>query len=410
MKTKMTINAENFKRAVKAAVSCCGEYTPKVYIDIGANGGFMATDLAQFIRIGFSSIEYESEGGNDTIGIKIDEAMLKKIADIKGDNITMMYDSDYEHEVKFTNGKKILTLACSVVDNSKGSNEFNRESYLIPFEADRDKVLAVESEEMLRAIKTASVFTSKVDSRPILKGYHFNGHDNMIETIDGYRAVRKIWKTGIMDAEYFETVGEQLDNIKNIFTKDYNYISVYGAEKREVKTDFGRYKYTIFQCNYNGMNIEYAVGNISGQFHAMDKIYPTVFNTTATVKAGSIAEMCKEYKKYISAKDPVPVVFHQEGDEVYTHLKTASLAICEPTDINVLYGNISTIGFKNGFMLDVMNVFDKNEEVTIGCNSDLQPMVVENGEYFVIILPVRLKPERTNEVKREIETLRKVGA
>lgn len=61
-------------------------------------------------------------------------------------------------------------------------------------------------------------------------------------------------------------------------------------------------------------------------------------------------------------------------------------------------------------MFDVMNVFDKNEQVTIGCNNDIQPMVVDNEEYFVIILPVRLKPERTNEVRREIETLRKVGA
>lgn len=119
--------------------------------------------------------------------------------------------------------------------------------------------------------------------------------------------------------------------------------------------------------------------------------------------------MCKEYKKYISAKDPVPVVFHQEGDTVYTHLKTASIAICEPTDIKVCNGNIS-IGFKNAFILDAMNVFDKNEEVAIGCNNEINPMVIENGEYFVVVLPVRLKCGRIEEVRREIETLRKVGA
>lgn len=409
MKTTMTISAENFKRAVKAAVSCSGAYNglSDVYIDIGADGCFMATDLAQFVRIGFNPIRYE---GDTTIGVKVDESMLTKISDIKGNDITIMYDSDYEHELKVTNGKKMLTLHCAVVDNSAGSNELNRESYSIPFEMDRDKVLTIESEEMLRAVKTASVFTSKVDSRPILKGYHFNGHDNMIETIDGYRAVRKLWKTGIMDYDYFETVGEQLDNIKNIFAKGDNYISVYGVERKEVETEFGRYKYTMFQCNYNGMNIEYAVRNINGQFHPVAKAYPITFTTCATVKAGAIAEMCKEYKKYISAKDPVPVVFHQEGDTVYTHLKTASLAICEPTDIKVFCGNFPTIGFKNSFMLDVMSVFDKNEQVTIGCNNGIQPMVVDNEEYFVIILPVRLKPERTNEVKREIETLRKVGA
>ena len=409
MKTTMTISAENFKRAVKAAVSCSGAYNglSDVYIDIGADGCFMATDLAQFVRVGFNPIKYE---GDTTIGVKVDESMLTKISDIKGNDITIMYDSDYEHELKVTNGKKMLTLHCAVVDNSAGSNEFNRESYSIPFEMDRDNVLEVESEEILRAVKTASVFTSKVDSRPILKGYHFNGHDNMIEAIDGYRAVRKLWKTGIMANDYFETVNEQLDNIKNIFTKGDGYISVYGAEKKEVKTEFGRYKYTMLRSEVNGLVIEYAVRNLDGEFHPVAKAYPITFTTCATVKAGAIAEMCKEYKKYISAKDPVPVVFHQEGDVVYTHLKTASLAICEPTDIKVLCGNIPTIGFKNGFMLDVMNVFDKNEQVTIGCNNDIQPMVVDNEEYFVIILPVRLKPERINEVKREIETLRKVGA
>ena len=364
MKTTMTINAENFKRAVKAAVSCSGAYNglSDVYIDIGVDGCFMATDLAQFVRVGFNPIKYE---GDTTIGVKVDESMLTKISDIKGNDITIMYDSD--------------------------------------------NVLETECEEMLRAIKTATVFTSKTDSRPILRGYHFNGRDNMIEAIDGYRAVRKLWKTGIMANDYFETVGEQLKNIKNIFTKGDGYISVYGAEKNEVNTEFGRYKYTMFRSEVNGLVIEYAVRNLDGEFHPVGKAYPTTFTTCANVKAGAIAEMCKEYKKYISAKAPVPVVFHQEGDTVYTHLKTASMAICEPTDIKVLCGNFPTIGFKNAFMLDVMSVFDKNEQVTIGCNNEIQPMVVDNEEYFVVVLPVRLKPERTNEVKREIETLRKVG-
>ena len=160
MKTTMTITAENFKRAVKAAVSCCVYATVPalgdVYMDIGKNGAFIACDLEQYVCCSFNPLKHS----DDTIGVSVDFSMLKKIADIKGENITFTYDESAEHELRISNGKKVITLACTLVDNSAGSNDFNRETYSIPFEMDRKEIMQLDSEELLITIKNTSVLLS----------------------------------------------------------------------------------------------------------------------------------------------------------------------------------------------------------------------------------------------------------
>ena len=404
MKTTMTITAENFKRAVKAAVSCCVYATVPalgdVYMDIGKNGAFIACDLEQYVCCSFNPLKHS----DDTIGVSVDFSMLKKIADIKGENITFTYDESAEHELRISNGKKVITLACTLVDNSAGSNDFNRETYSIPFEMDRKEIMQLDSEELLVAVKNTFVFTCKTDIKPILKGYHFNGHDNVIETIDGYHCVRKDWKTGVLNSDYFETVGEKLINIKNIFNKNDGMIAVYGAESMESKLDFGKYKYTLFSLTEGDMKIEYAVRNLQGEFHNVKNSYPTTFQTYGIAKAGSLIELCKEYSKFISEKAPNPIIFHQINDVVYASLRTVSIKFCEPTEIKIDGAPLSA-GYKNAFLMEGLSVFDKNETINMKTNGNLYPLLIENNEYHVLVLPIRLTDDIISAVEKDIALL-----
>lgn len=397
MKTTMTIGAENFKRAVKAAVSCCGDghavsALSCVYMDIGRNGAFMACNLEQYVRCKFNT---NAAGGEDTIGVCVDNDLLKKIASIKGDTVTFTYDTDKERELKLSNGKKVITLACYPVDNSIGSNDFNRESFSIPFEMDRTQVMNVECEELLTAVKNLSVFRLKMDSKPILRGYHFNGEDNMIETIDGYHCCRKNWKSGTMDSEYFETVAGCLDNIKNVLVKGDLNVEVFGVEPKNSKLKFGRYKYTMFKAVYVDMSIEYAVRNLDGEFHPMKQAYPISFTAEGIVKANSLMEICKEYAKFISEKAVMPIIFHQADGIVYTGLRTPSVKLCDPTDIK-MDGVFPTAGYKNTFLMDCLSVFDKNDTIRMRANGTLNPVLIENDEYHALVLPVRLKADKSD--------------
>lgn len=404
MKTTMTISSENFKRAVKAAVSCgakAGSVSALwcVYMDIGKNGAFMATNLEQYVRCSFTA-----NGTEDTLGICVDNDILKKINSIKGDELTFTYDTEKEREVKLSNGKKIITLACYPVYNSTGSNDFNRESYSIPFEMDREEIMTVDSEELLTAIKNTAVFKSERDDKPILKGFHFNGADNTIETVDGYHCVRKDWKSGTMNTDYFETASGCLENIKNVFAKSDDSIQVFGVEYKESNWKFDRYKYTMFTGYINGMTIEYAVRNLQGEFMNLSKIYPTSYSALGTVKVGTMTELCKEYAKFISPKAAVPIVFNFDNS-VYVGLKTNSISFCEPVDMK-WEGTPILAGYKNAFLMDGLSVFDKSESISIKANGNIQPILLENDEYHVLVLPVRLEECKIEWFKRDISALK----
>ena len=406
MKTTMTISSENFKRAVKAAVSCCAKngYVSAlwhVYMDIGRNGAFMATNLDQYVRCTFDA---NAAGGEDTLGICVDSDLVKKIVNTKGDKLTFTYDTEKEREVKLSNGKKIITLACYPVDNSAGSNDFNRESFSIPFEMDREEIMKVDSEELLTAVKNTAVFKSERDDKPILKGFHFNGADNMIETVDGYHCVRKDWKSGTMNADYCETVGGCLENIKNVFSKSDSTIQVFGVEYKESKLKFDRYKYTMFSGIVDGMTIEYAVRNLQGEFMDIKKSYPASFSAVGTVKTGTLMELCKEYARFISPKEVNPIVFSFDIHKVYAGLKTQSVSFCEPVDM-MWEGTPLLAGYKNAYLMDALSVFDKNETIAIKANSNIQPILLENGEYHVLVLPVRLEEFTKEWFKRDIAAL-----
>ena len=397
MKTTMTISSENFKKAVKAVVSCCGDGRAVsalscVYMDIGKNGAFLATNLEQYVRCTFNA---NAVGSEDTIGVCVDNDLLKKIASIKGDNITFTYDTEKDRELKLSNGKKVVTLACYPVDNSYGSNDFNRESFSIPFEMDRTQVMSIDCEELLTAVKNLSVFRLKIDSKPILRGYHFNGEDNMIETIDGYHCCRKEWKSGTMDNEYFETVAGCLENVKNVFTKCDLNVEVFGVESKNSKQKFNRYKYTMFKVDYADMSVEYAVRNLDGEFHPMKSVYPVSFSAEGTVKANTLMELCKEYSKFISEKAVMPIIFHQVDGVVYTGLRTPSIKLCDPTEIK-MNGVFPTAGYKNSFLMDCLSVFDKNDTIRMRANGNLNPVLIENDEYHVLVLPVRLKADKSD--------------
>ena len=208
----------------------------------------------------------------------------------------------------------------------------------------------------------------------------------------------------MLNSDYFETVGEKLINIKNIFNKNDGMIAVYGAESMESKLDFGKYKYTLFSLTEGDMKIEYAVRNLQGEFHNVKNSYPTTFQTYGIAKAGSLIELCKEYSKFISEKAPNPIIFHQINDVVYASLRTVSIKFCEPTEIKIDGAPLSA-GYKNAFLMEGLSVFDKNETINMKTNGNLYPLLIENNEYHVLVLPIRLTDDIISAVEKDIALL-----
>ena len=385
--SNIKVNGEIFRKHIKAAstVALKSGVTPMQYsVLIRANGNYVeicANSLSEAVQF---CIETEDKASG-TFAVAIDNADIKSLLNIKGSTITVAHEEN-SSLVTFTDGKKKMTIHCidSAVDKTVAFSE-----YVYPFNADNtDKymeIFRVDSNELLTAIKKATIFTAKDDKRPILCGYHFN-RNGKLETVDGYRLFRKTWKTleKVRDAEYDFVAGSFLENIKNIFSDKEN------VRLSCVQTD----RWIIFQYEgneYRSINTYYAVRTIDGEYHNCDASMPKSYNEQVHIDAGELAEICKEYKGYISAKDKRFMVLGAVNGKLYAGITTNRISVAQSLEKCGKIDPASKIfaGYNAEYLMDGLSIFNK-AEITMRYIDEIHPMLLTDGEYDVLILPCRI--------------------
>lgn len=387
MKTLAIVNGNDFRTIIKAALSVT---VKKSFSCIGESILIKACDNVLYICGNTLDQMYRGQCKCDcdgTFEVTINEYTAKKIVNIKGNNITITYDSDKDNKIKLTDGKKTMELACF----TPSDNDLNYDSYTCELEKDRSTVFTVDAEELLDGVKTVAPFRFMMDHKPILKGFNFNGKTGHLETIDGYRAIRKSWRTLEKQSDYNMTVQEQLENIKNVFDKN-------GKITVAVTTDN---KLTVFSKNDYGVTAEYGVRNYEGSFHPIKDAIPKSFATVIEADNAELTEVVKEYKGYVNAKSPVPMYIGSHNGELYTGIFASDIKTSDKLTAKI-DKNANIIGaYKISFVLDSLKVFGKNE-ITISYNNDMTPILISNGEYECLNLPVRMKPEDKEKFREMI--------
>ena len=377
MKTLITVNGNDLRTMVKAALSVTANkatvsMAEDVLIKVHNNKIYVC---ANRLDSAYRACTSCSDGDFE---ITIHNTTAKKILNIKGNSITFIYDSENDRKIKMTDGKKSMELACF----TPSDNEFNFDSYTCELEKDRSTVFTVDAEELLDGIKTVAPFRYMMDHKPILKGFNFNGETGHLETIDGYRAIRKSWRTLDQQSDYNFTVQEQLENIKNVFDKS-------GKISVAVTTDN---KMTVFAKNCCGITVEYVVRNYEGDFHPVAKVIPNSFTTVIKVDNAELTDVIKEYKGYVNTKASTPMYIGIKNGDLYTAFFANDVKVSDRIAAKIDGDTDFIAAYKTSFILDSLKALGKNE-VTIRCNDTLTPIIITNGEYECINLPVRIAPE-----------------
>lgn len=387
MKTLAMVNGNDFRTMVKAALSVT---VKRSATGIGESILIKACDNVLYICGNTLDQMYRGQCKCDcdgTFEATINEYTAKKIINIKGNDITITYDSDEDKKIKMTDGKKTMELNCF----TPSDNDFNYDSYTCELEKDRSTVFTVDAEELLDGIKTVAPFRSFIDAKPVLQGFNFNGETGHLETIDGYRAIRKSWKTLEKQSDYNMIVQQQLENIKNVFDKS-------GKITVAVTTDN---KLTVFTKNCCGITAEYGVRNYEGSFHPIKDAIPKSFTTVIEADNAELTEIVKEYKGYVNAKSPVPMYIGSSNGELYTAIFASDIKTSDKLRAKI-DKNANIIGaYKISFILDSLKVFGKNE-IVINYNNDMTPILMTDGEYECLNLPVRMKPEDKEKFREMI--------
>lgn len=387
MKTLAMVNGNDFRTMVKAALSVT---VKRSATGIGESILIKACDNVLCICGNTLDQMYRGQCKCDcdgTFEVTVNEYTAKKIVNIKGNNITITYDSNDDKKIKIADGKKTMELNCF----TPSDNDFNYDSYTWQLEMDRSTVFTVDAEELLNGIKAVAPFRSFIEAKPILQGFNFNGETGHLETIDGYRAIRKSWRTLEKQSDYNMTVQEQLENIKNVFDKS-------GKITVAVTTDN---KLTVFSKNDYGVTAEYGVRNYEGSFHPIKDAIPKSFTTVIKVDNAELIEVVKEYKGYVNAKHPEPMYIGGSNGELCTAVFANDIKTSDKLTAKI-DGNADIMSaYKISFILDSLKVFGKNE-ISISYNSELTPILITNGEYECLNLPVRMKPECMEKFKNMI--------
>lgn len=376
MKTLITVNGNDFRTMVKAALSVTGNTAVSMAEDILIK---VTNDkiyvCANRLDSAYRACTSCSDGDFE---ITIHNNTAKKILNIKGNSIIFTYDSEKDGEIKMTDGKKSMTLACL----TPSDYDFNYDSYTSELEKDRTTVFTVDADELLDGIKTVAPFRYMMGHKPILQGFNFNGTTGHLETIDGYRAIRKSWRTLEKQSDYNMTVQPQLENIKNVFDKS-------GKITVAVTTDN---KMTVFTKNDCGIIVEYAVRNYEGDFHPVAKAIPNSFSTVIKVDNAELTDVIKEYKGYVNTKAPTPMYIGIKNGDLYTAFFANDMKVSDRIAAKIDGDTDFIAAYKTSFVLDSLKALGKNE-ITIQCNDTLTPIIITNGEYECINLPVRIAPE-----------------
>ena len=114
-----------------------------------------------------------------------------------------------------------------------------------------------------------------------------------------------------------------------------------------------------------------------------------------------MCEVAKEYKSYISAKDKRPFILGTLNGKLYGYIETNDVRVSQEIAADNLSNAEIFAGYNIEYTRDCFGVFDKKEKIQCRYKDDKSPLLVTNGEYDCLLLPINLGKYSSNEDDRE---------
>ena len=383
---KFYVNSKEFNNAIKRIIPIAKRYKGGAFqflagliIRANENGVFIESNSQEHkCRLAIPYVKIE-EYGVATLYF----AELEKIGAVKG-VFSIQADECGENKLCYAKSdKKKMTVA--QVAKLDDMIEF----YEVEQTADNDFMAIQNGQDFIKSIKTVSVAVSDNMSKPIYTGILFDSVDKGIVAIDGYRIIvhkcdwwtnngTKAVAAGFINADLNKLIGKATDGLK-VYC-DGKHITFYG-------------KYFVYTSRL-----------LDGQFLDWKQVVPKdVTAEFAVENVKEFTEILKEYKKYSKNEKGIicPTRIMSYDGDILMNINTATY---KTTDLVKAKDEVTAeidCGFNCNYLLDAVNVFDK-EEFVFKYSGTLKPLILENAEYLALVVPMRIAEGFTaDEIRKD---------
>ncbi len=374
---------------LKSAVDKCAALIQKIYtaimpecIHIKANTDnivFSVNNLSEVVRVTAKAKVVEA---GETL---VEYANLKMLLNVKG---TLTVKTTDDKCILADNGKK--KGKCNIVPNM--DTIVFPDTYAINIEAD-NLISTVESVELLNVLKYCKDFANTKDTDPQeQKGFLLDTVKRNIVALDGYRLLQyhiEHWKISKETSAIMPPC--IADSLKKIIQKDKTSVNIYVDKE---------YVYVLSE------NFSYRARLIQGEYMNYQSVIPQTANFEAQIDTDEIMTILKEYKE-LSKNDKIPMYIMFENEMMYTAIFSRNYHTVDTIE-SMTGENIPTkeffIGMDAPYLLDCIQLF-KAEHLnpTWKFINALKPCVMTDGNYTVLLMPVRIKDyEAADKIRKMV--------
>lgn len=211
------------------------------------------------------------------------------------------------------------------------------------------------------------------ETKPILTGELFeieNGQLNIV-AIDGYRMA--ICKTQLC-AESTKTVipAKCLSNVANVLNDGVCEIYISNKYAKFIVGD-----YSIF------------TRLLEGEFHNYESSLPKSHDTEVIANTRELIDSLERCQLLINDRIKSPIRCNFKDGQINISLQTMLGKINDTISAEII-GNDVEIGFNVKYLLDALKVVE-SDKVHMYLATSIKPMLIKDGNYTALVLPVRLK-------------------
>ncbi|MGL6184808.1 MAG: DNA polymerase III subunit beta [Clostridium chrysemydis] len=235
-------------------------------------------------------------------------------------------------------------------------------SNLKDIELPKEKLFTI-TEEALEQIYEVKYAVAKDETRPILQTVHIDNEN--IVALDGYRlAIRK----------------HNIKDIEDDLNIPYSVFRI--AAKLKIKGDLDVYKDNFFIYLTNG-TITLKVRQIEGEFIKYKCLLPKENKGKVILRQKELIGLLKSYKGF---------------DDVRLHIDNNELELTVGVNTNMIIkdrlwcnieGEVENIAFNPKYLIESVNCYE--EIISFKVVSSISPMVIEQGNRYDLVLPVRIR-------------------
>ncbi|MCL2228827.1 MAG: DNA polymerase III subunit beta [Firmicutes bacterium] len=244
---------------------------------------------------------------------------------------------------------------------------------------DKKPHFSIKSEALRDFIAKTRVSVGQDDSRPVLKGVlcEIAGKRLTGVSLDGFR-LSKINKTINNHADDLKVIipGRSLEEIRKLVGDDNGEVSIIIDNK-------------FFQVNIN--KTMFAGRLVDGDYINYAQIIPDSFTTNVVVEKSAF-EFAVERAGLLVRSDKVNLVTVDASDKTVAITSNNEIGKISEKVAAKIEGRDIKISFNAKYLYDVLKAIN-DEFIKISFGTELSPCIIEsakNGDYFFLVLPVRM--------------------